>query len=324
MSWFQWLHSIYEYIRPVLDIVLLAFILYKGYELLEKTQALPLVKGTGFLFLVYGIAWFLNLTTLRWALTIIAPGLFIAIAIVFQPELRKIVLRLGQTEFFKPNAIANIGKLDAVVTAAELLSEKRRGMLVVFPRKINLKNIIDTGTKIIAEDIEAYIDLARYSNEGNYRVPVQIRKKGGALGVEPLEISVLPIEIPILLEQKVTRNVSVFPVLSGTVAEGYELANQSLIPSSVIVEGPRSILDGHVEFNTETINLDGRYNDFTVMVNIKNDNPMLSIYGSNLLEFRGTISRIARERRAESPVENASGALTNDALTSGALTGGEE
>jgi len=158
---------------------------------------------------------------------------------------------------------------------------------------------------ILAEDIEAYIDLERYANEGYYRVPVQIRKKGGALGVEPLEISVLPIEIPIFLEQKVTRNVSVFAVLSGTVAEGYELTNQSLIPSSVIVEGPRSILDGHhVEFSTETINLDGRYNDFTVMVNIKNDNPILSIYGSNLLEFRGAISRIVRGRITETPAEN--------------------
>jgi diadenylate cyclase len=149
----------------VLDVVLLAFILYKGYELLERTQALPLVKGTGFLFLVYGIAWLFNLSTLRWALTLIAPGLFIAIAIVFQPELRKIFMRLGQTEFFKPNTTANIGKLDAVVTAAELLSEKRRGMLAVFPRKINLKNIIETGTRINAE-ISSSIIVAIYEFDG--------------------------------------------------------------------------------------------------------------------------------------------------------------
>ena len=163
---------------------------------------------------------------------------------------------------------------------------------------------------ILAEDIEAYINIERYTNEGNYRVPVQIRKKGSALGVEPLEISVLPIEIPLLLEQKVTRNISVFPVLSGTVAEGYELTSQSLIPSSVIVAGPRSILDGHIEFNTETINLDRRYNDFTVMVNIKNDNPMLSIYGSSLLEFRGSISRIARGKVAENTPEPENSSLT--------------
>lgn len=151
MNWFQWLLSRYDLIRPVLDVVLLAFILYKAYELLEKTQALPLIKGAGFLALVYGIAYLLNLTTLRWILTMIAPGFIIAIAIVFQPELRKIFMKLGQGEFFRSNTAVPIGKLDAVITAAELLSERRRGMLIVFPRKINIKNIIDTGTRINAE-----------------------------------------------------------------------------------------------------------------------------------------------------------------------------
>ena len=165
MALFQRLYSIYELIRPVLDIALLAFILYKGYELLEKTQALQLVKGAGFLALVYGIAFLLNLTTLRWVLTAIAPGLFIAIAIVFQPELRKIFMRLGQTDFFRPNAIVHIGKLDAVVTAAELLSQQKRGMLVVFPRKVNIRNIIDTGTKINAE-ISSSLIVAIFAFDG--------------------------------------------------------------------------------------------------------------------------------------------------------------
>ncbi|MCL2266227.1 MAG: diadenylate cyclase CdaA [Treponema sp.] len=165
MALFQRLYSIYELIRPFLDIALLAFIIYKGYELLEKTQALVLVKGAGFLALVYGIAFLLNLTTLRWVLTLIAPGLFIAIAIVFQPELRKIFMRLGQTDFFRPNTIVNIGKLDAVVTAAELLSQQKRGMLVVFPRKVNIKNITDTGTRINAE-ISSSLIVAVFAFDG--------------------------------------------------------------------------------------------------------------------------------------------------------------
>jgi diadenylate cyclase len=151
MAWFQNLTAIYELIRPAIDVALLAFILYKGYELLEKTQALPLVKGAGFLVLVYGIAWVFNLTTLRWVLTMITPGLFLAIVIMFQPELRKIFMRLGQGDFFRPSTVVHIGKLDAAVTAAELLSEQKRGMLIVFPRKINIKNIIETGTRINAE-----------------------------------------------------------------------------------------------------------------------------------------------------------------------------
>jgi diadenylate cyclase len=165
MAWFQWLIAIYDLIRPVLDVALLAFLFYKGYELLEKTQALPLVKGAVFLALVYGMAFFFNLTTLSWVLSIIAPALFIVIAIVFQPELRKIFMRLGQGEFFRPNTSVNIGKLDAVITAAELLSERRRGMLVVFPRKINLKNIIDTGTRINAE-LSSSLIVAIYAFDG--------------------------------------------------------------------------------------------------------------------------------------------------------------
>jgi len=165
MVFFQWIYSIYDFIRPVLDVALLAFILYKAYELLEKTQALPLIKGAAFLALVYGIAYLFNLATLIWVLSMIAPGLFIAIAIVFQPELRKIFIKLGQTEFFRASVTAQIGKLDSVVTAAELLSQRNRGMLVVFPRKINIKNIIETGTRINAE-ISSSLIVAIFEFDG--------------------------------------------------------------------------------------------------------------------------------------------------------------
>ena len=161
--------------------------------------------------------------------------------------------------------------------------------------RVSLRGEADSIQPILEEDIEAYIDLGRYSAEGSFRVPVQIRKKGTAIGIEPLEISVSPIEIPLLLEQRVTKNIFVFPVFSGIVAEGYELTYQSLIPGSVIAEGPRSLLESNLEFYTETINLDRRYDNFSIMVSIIEDNPMISIHGSRILEFRASISRIARE-----------------------------
>jgi diadenylate cyclase len=151
MEWIQRFTSLYDFIRPVLDVAILAFLLYKAYDLLVKTQAVQLVKGAGFLVLVYGIALFFKLSTLQWLLTTLAPGLFIAVAIVFQPELRKIIIRLGQGDLFRPDHKPHIGQLEAVVTAAEILSQQKRGMLVVFPRRINIKNIIDTGTRINAE-----------------------------------------------------------------------------------------------------------------------------------------------------------------------------
>jgi diadenylate cyclase len=151
MEWLQRLSSIYDFIRPVLDVAILALLLYKAYDLLAKTQAVQLVKGAGFLALVYGIAVLFRLTTLEWVLNILAPGLFIAVAIVFQPELRKIILRLGQGELFRPNRKPRLGQLEAVVTAAEILSREKRGMLVVFPRRINIKNIAETGTRLNAD-----------------------------------------------------------------------------------------------------------------------------------------------------------------------------
>jgi diadenylate cyclase len=165
MAWFQRLIAVYDLFRPIVDVALLAFLLYKGYELLVKTQALQLVKGAGFLALVYGIAFLFKLTTLQWVLTIMGPGLFIAIAIVFQPELRKIIIRLGQGEFFRPDTKPRIGQLEAVVTAAELLAQERRGMLVVFPRKINIRNIIETGTRINAE-ISSSLIVAIFEFDG--------------------------------------------------------------------------------------------------------------------------------------------------------------
>ncbi|MDR2731403.1 MAG: diadenylate cyclase CdaA [Treponema sp.] len=180
MSWFQSFFSLYDKVRPIIDVALLAFILYKGYELLVKTQALQLVKGAGFLALVYGIAILLNLTTLRWVLTMMGPGLFIAIAIVFQPELRKIIIRLGQGEFFRPDSKPHIGKLDAVITAAELLSRQKRGMLVVFPRRINIRNIIETGTRINAE-ISSSLIVAIFEFDGPLHDGAMIIQNGKIL-----------------------------------------------------------------------------------------------------------------------------------------------
>jgi diadenylate cyclase len=177
MDRIQYLLNVYDLIRPVLDVALLAFLFYKGYELLAKTQALQLIKGAGFLVLVYGIAYLFRLTTLQWVLNIIGPGLFIAVAIVFQPELRKIFMRLGQGDFFRPDTKPNIGQLEAVITAAEILSQKRRGMLVVFPRKINIKNVIDTGTKINAE-ISSSLIITIFEYDGSLHDGAMVIQNG--------------------------------------------------------------------------------------------------------------------------------------------------
>jgi diadenylate cyclase len=136
------------YVMPALDVLLLAFLLYKTYQILVKTQAVSLVKGALLLAGFYVIATFLKLSTVSWILNAIAPGLFIAVAIVFQPELRKIFMKLGQGSIFRGGARPRVGQIEVVINAAETLSGMRRGALVVFARNVGLKNIVDTGTKL--------------------------------------------------------------------------------------------------------------------------------------------------------------------------------
>jgi diadenylate cyclase len=151
MALWTWFQAIGNPLRTVLDVGVLAFFLYKAWELLTRTQAVPLLKGAGILGIFYAAAYLLHLSTLQWILQSLAPGLFIAVAIVFQPELRQIFLRLGQGDFFKPGSTRRTGEEDAAITAAEYLSRKKRGALLVFPRKIGIKNIIETGTPLNAE-----------------------------------------------------------------------------------------------------------------------------------------------------------------------------
>jgi len=151
MNWYQTLVDLYNLFRPVMDVAILAFLLYKAYDLLIKTQAVQLIRGASFLALIYGVAYLFKLSTLQWLLGIIAPGLLVVIAIVFQPELRKIIIRLGQGELFRLDNKPRLGHLEAVLNAAEILSRQRRGALVVFPRKVSLKDIIESGTKLNAD-----------------------------------------------------------------------------------------------------------------------------------------------------------------------------
>jgi len=161
--------------------------------------------------------------------------------------------------------------------------------------RISLRGETNGINPILEEDIVAFINLEKYTKEGSYRVPVQIRKKGSALGVEPLEITVLPMEIPLTLEQIVVRTIPVFPAFRGAIAQGYELINQYIIPDSVTAEGPRSALEGRYNFLTETINLEGRHENFSVLINIINDNPLITIHESQMIEYNGIISPFMRE-----------------------------
>lgn len=151
MNQFETLIKIYDFIRPVLDIGIITFLLYKAYQLITKTNAIQLIRAAVVVVLSYAVAVILQLRTLLWIFSVIATGLMMAFAIVFQPELRKVFLKLGQAEWFTFGSRAKHSYVDSVLIAAEMLSKQKRGMLAVFMRRTKLDNILSTGTRLNAD-----------------------------------------------------------------------------------------------------------------------------------------------------------------------------
>jgi YbbR domain-containing protein len=170
--------------------------------------------------------------------------------------------------------------------------------------RISLKGDINSINTILDEDIEVYIDLQRYTLEGSYQVPVQVRKKGSAVGIEPLEIKIDPMEISLELERKINRNIAVTPVFRGTVADGYQLTSQTINPPSLTVEGPRSIVETITGFKTDIIDLEGRYEDFSIQVNIIHNEPLIVIRGNSTIEFRCQIRPVNPDEKSYLSEEN--------------------
>lgn len=141
--------SVYNFLKPILDVGILTFIIYKAYEMLSKTSGV--IKAVIIVLGGYALAVVLQLETLSWIMNIIAPGLVIGFAIIFQPELRKIFLRLGQSRWFAFGTRSKHTYVDAVLIAAEMLSKQRRGMLAVVMRHTKLDSIIQTGTRLNAD-----------------------------------------------------------------------------------------------------------------------------------------------------------------------------
>jgi hypothetical protein len=139
------------------------------------------------------------------------------------------------------------------------------------------------------DDIEAYVDLNTYESPGTYHAPIRIRKKGTAQEVEPLEISVDPVTLNIELDYKGNKYVPLTANIEGSAEPGFDLVSHTLSPTQVVLEGPFSLLDNVPELFTDVIDLNGRNADFSVTVAILNRDPLLTIRGNGMTEFRGFI-----------------------------------
>ncbi len=140
----------------IIDILVIAFLIYKAIEFLRESRAGQLVKGVIMLFAIYLIADWWELATLNFVLSRVMDSIIIAAAVIFQPELRRLFEKIGRTNFAPGQLLdgqtSEMEKcIDSVTKAAGNMQDSKTGALIVFERKTQLGEIINTGTVLDAE-----------------------------------------------------------------------------------------------------------------------------------------------------------------------------
>lgn len=139
----------------VVDILVVAYIIYRVMKLLKDTSAARLAKGILILVLIMLFASFLHLTMISWLLrNALSVGVF-AVVVIFQPELRRLLEQIGKGNLSRmlipdtdPNVVESM--IVATVSACADMSKTKTGALIVFERKERLGEIIATGTRVDA------------------------------------------------------------------------------------------------------------------------------------------------------------------------------
>ena len=139
----------------IVDILIVAILVYWVYLLLKETRAMRILYGIAILAIIMVLGRLLQLQALNFILTYVLAGLVVAIPVVFQPELRAALERLGRTRFvgdfahIKPNKLQSL--VSEVVEATDFLSKNHMGAIIVFTRQTGLRDIVQTGVRLDAD-----------------------------------------------------------------------------------------------------------------------------------------------------------------------------
>src|SRR3989338_4771074 len=138
--------GILSYLKILLEILILWYVVYVTLVFIKGTRAAQLLKGLIILVLIFLISQQFEFRVISWGLTRFFAISIIGLLIIFQPELRRALARLGQFGIFQEN----IEILNEVAEAALLLSSRRTGALVAIERESSLKPYADASTPVDA------------------------------------------------------------------------------------------------------------------------------------------------------------------------------
>lgn len=141
-------------IWSVLDIIVVSYIFYKGYNLIKESRAEQLLKGIILIIILIPISDILHLTMLNWILQRTITIGVLSIIIIFQPEIRRALEHLGRTAFNENHILedekATEKIIDEIVNSVDNLSKEKTGALIILEQNTGLQDVRSTGTKIDA------------------------------------------------------------------------------------------------------------------------------------------------------------------------------
>lgn len=137
-------------VRDIIDIVLLALVIYWLLKLTSKTRAIQVLKGLGIILLAAWIADFLGLVGITWLLNYVLTAGAVLIVILFQPELRRALAHIGRGRIDLVSSKVTYAQdtVENLLKAILSMSKKRIGALIVFERKTGLRDVVESGTRI--------------------------------------------------------------------------------------------------------------------------------------------------------------------------------
>jgi diadenylate cyclase len=134
----------------ILDIVLVAILIYQFLALVRGTRAAPMLVGVATLGLAFYFARLGELRTLNWLLSTLLPYVVFALIVVFQSEIRHALANLGSRISLMRSSNSVVDVYDDIVLAANLFSQNQTGALIVIEREIGLRTYIESGVALDA------------------------------------------------------------------------------------------------------------------------------------------------------------------------------
>lgn len=141
----------------VLDVMLVAYIIYRVLLLIRHTRAIYTLLGLLVVGATFLAANRLSLTTLSWLLDNIINYIILIVIIVFQSDIRRGLMRVGRRMFGPTRGSDDLSLIEDVVHVCERMADKRIGALIVFERTVDLSETIEPGTRLEAKVSQALL-----------------------------------------------------------------------------------------------------------------------------------------------------------------------